>query len=197
MQTVLVGMYVFAVVEAGRPCFENQRIYVYYVLGILTQVGYTLVKFYLMRFHRTYHYWRVILTRPRDSRGYLAYHAGNWETSLEHVHRNEIWIRFFFSVLINEVGLVAVFALLPIQLASSADPMDFVMNCVAAYFIVELDDTDDTEILLPSSKEIREGASFLTRDDMGSTEAVEGFLGSGSVAAPGNREDNVRYGTIS
>jgi hypothetical protein len=47
---------------------------------------------------------------------------------------------------VNEIGLIAVFVLLPIQLASSRDPFDFVLNSVAAYFIVELDDTDEKEL---------------------------------------------------
>eukprot|EP00934_Nitzschia_sp_Nitz4_P001439 Nitzschia sp. Nitz4//scaffold245_size28976//25658//26719//NITZ4_008077-RA/size28976-snap-gene-0.2-mRNA-1//1//CDS//3329543896//1439//frame0 len=141
-QLVLVSMYVFAVYEAGRPCFEDLRIYTYYILGIVAQVGYTRAKFYLIRYHQTYHYWRVMLTLPRDGEGFVPYLE---EGELQRVHSVELWIRFLFSLLINEIGMLSVFALLPIQLAASLDPMNFVMNCVAAYFIVELDDTDEKE----------------------------------------------------
>jgi hypothetical protein len=62
-QLILISCYVFAAYEAGRPCFEDTRIYAFYILGILSQIGYTLTKTYFARFYRTYHYWRVVLER--------------------------------------------------------------------------------------------------------------------------------------
>jgi len=78
------------------------------------------------------------MTRPRSFGALLYRHEGVGKR----IATSELWARFTLSVLVNEIGLIAVFALLPIQLASSRDPFDFVLNSVAAYFIVELDDTN-------------------------------------------------------
>jgi hypothetical protein len=161
-QLILISCYVFAAYEAGRPCFEDTRIYAFYILGILSQIGYTLTKTYFARFYRTYHYWRVVLERATP----LGYSYKS--SAAQHIGRLELWIRFLLSVLVNEIGLIAVFVLLPIQLASSRDPFDFVLNSVAAYFIVELDDTDEKEFLLGDEEEEvppdAENARGLTKD---------------------------------
>ena len=47
-----------------------------------------------------------------------------------------------FSILINQVGMQLLIALLPLQLAGSTNPFDFVLNAVAAYFVIEMDDID-------------------------------------------------------
>jgi hypothetical protein len=163
-QLILISCYVFAAYEAGRPCFEDERIYAFYILGILSQIGYTLTKAYFARFYRTYHYWRVVLERPTP----LLYSYKSSAT--QRIGRLELWIRFLLSVLVNEIGLIAVFVLLPIQLASSRDPFDFVLNSVAAYFIVELDDTDEKDFLLEEGEDEErppdaEATTGLPKDD--------------------------------
>jgi len=77
--------------------------------------------------------------------------------------------RLFLSILINVCGKQVVLYLLPIQLAHSESAMDFILNSVAAYFIIELDDykegkkiiltkeSDETEALLQDGGEVESG----------------------------------------
>ncbi|VEU38990.1 unnamed protein product [Pseudo-nitzschia multistriata] len=51
-----------------------------------------------------------------------------------------IKLRIFLSFLINYCGLTVVLFLLPIQLAHSESAMEFILNSVAAGFIIEMDD---------------------------------------------------------
>jgi len=68
------------------------------------------------------------------------------------VYKRDLLVRFVFSSLINYIGFIAIFFLLPLQLAGDRDSFSFVLNAVAAYFIVELDDTE-TEVSIDCIKE--------------------------------------------
>ena len=56
--------------------------------------------------------------------------------------KRSILMRMILSYATNFVGCLIITALLPLQLAESLKPFDFVLNSVAAYFIIEFDDIE-------------------------------------------------------
>lgn len=56
--------------------------------------------------------------------------------------KRSILMRMILSYATNFVGWLIITALLPLQLAESLKPFDFVLNSVAAYFIIEFDDIE-------------------------------------------------------
>ena len=75
-------------------------------------------------------------------------HACRWIRFLE------LLIRCFCSLVVNTGGLLFITLALPFQVASGPPgaveviPLDFVLNVVAAFFIVEIDNTDPTEFVV-------------------------------------------------
>lgn len=129
-QFCLLSVYLYQVDHGEEPNFSNIDCYFYYVLGALVQVGYNKAKSderegYL-------HYWLTCFVKI-ENRGFVP--------------KLRILGRWFCSFLINNLGCDVIIILLPMHLTQSGSPMDFVLNAVAAYFITEIDDLNDTRVI--------------------------------------------------
>ena len=61
------------------------------------------------------------------------------------INWNSLWIRWFLCTVVNSPGQAVVVAGLPLQAAQRKDPIDFVLNVVAAFYIIEIDKLDPIE----------------------------------------------------
>lgn len=52
-------------------------------------------------------------------------------------------IRYILDLIVNTAGIFYIMIGLPIQVSHKLSPIDFVLNVVAAFYIVELDDIDE------------------------------------------------------
>jgi len=141
-QITLMCLYILAVFEGGRPEFNERRVYVFYCLGSVIQVGYIvgkdLIRQLLFVGSKDLVFWARVLNGSRENE--ITYDwKDRWDNKLT---QPEIWLRMLFSILINQVGMQLLLALLPLQLAGSTNPFDFVLNAVAAYFVIEMDDIE-------------------------------------------------------
>ena len=84
-----------------------------------------------------------------EREGYLHYWLScfaNIETT-GFIPKLRVFVRWFCSFLINNLGCDLIIILLPIHLTQSDNPMDFVLNAVAAYFITEIDDLGNSRVI--------------------------------------------------
>mmetsp|Transcript_2372 Transcript_2372/g.5429 ORF Transcript_2372/g.5429 Transcript_2372/m.5429 type:complete len:548 (+) Transcript_2372:108-1751(+) len=83
--------------------------------------------------------------------------------------------RLFVSILINYCGKQIVLFLLPIQLAHSGSAMDFILNSIAAYFIIEMDDYPGGKTMLLSGRglENKEDERTTSEKTMEDKESIE------------------------
>lgn len=141
-QITLICVYILAVFEGGRPEFKERRIYIFYCLGSVIQIGYIvgkdLVRQLIFINSKGHAFWARMLNNSREN-GITYDWKYRWDNKLT---QHEIWLRMLFSILVNQVGMQLLLALLPLQLASSTNPFDFVLNAVAAYFVIEMDDIE-------------------------------------------------------
>jgi len=159
-QMILLSMYAFNVVDDGKPDLSSQRIYSFYCCGILMQIAYMSGQDVLLKsLHSHFSFWGNALRAARMKNSYsweppahLMYHRphmvltsgsvkgfGN-EATIRLSNSPFLWLRFLCSTVINVGGLNVITLLLPLQLASNDDPLQFVMASVGAYYILGIDD---------------------------------------------------------
>jgi len=159
-QIILLSMYVFNVVDDGEPDLSSQRLYSFYCCGILMQIAYMSGQDVLLKsIYSHFSFWGNALRAARmkntycwEPPKYLMYHRphmvltsgsvrgfGN-EATIRLSNSAFFWLRFLCSTVINVGGLNLITLLLPLQLASNDDPLNFVMASVGAYYILGIDD---------------------------------------------------------
>ena len=160
-QMILLSMYAFNVVDDGKPDLSSQRLYTFYCCGILMQIAYMSGQDVLLKsIHSHFSFWGNALRAARmnnsycwEPPSYLMYHRPHMVLTSCSVRgfSNEatirlspnslfLWLRFLCSTIINVGGLNVITLLLPLQLASNDDPLNFVMASVGAYYILGIDD---------------------------------------------------------
>lgn len=151
-QIILLGMYVWAAYQHGRPQFCVKPIYGFYCLGILTKVQFVVGKGIVTKtLDGNYKYWARLFLTTNDGGSYRL--KSDPKGTLMDLRKSHLWLRFLLSIAVNNVGLHIIWFILPMQLASSGDPFDFVLNAVAAYYITEMDDlAEEKEYELVSNK---------------------------------------------
>ena len=105
-----------------------------------------------------------------------------------------LWLRFLLSSVINIGGLNIITLLLPLQLASSDDPLGFVMSSVGAYYILGIDDYSEPIIykltkrnngrnrgVLGAARMQMEMTKRLTEEDSDALSSEEGIAGEPST----------------
>lgn len=160
-QIILLSMYAFNVVDDGKPDLSSQRLYSFYCCGIFMQIAYMSGQDVLLKsIYSHFSFWGNALRAARTNNSYcwkpptyLMYHRphmvltsgsvrgfGNEATIRLSSNSPFLWLRFLCSTIINVGGLNVITLLLPLQLASNDDPLNFVMASVGAYYILGIDD---------------------------------------------------------
>ena len=137
-QVLLTVFYCAAVWEGGRPCFEETRQVFFYLMGNIVNSAYYLIMadtaIYVHE-HDDHYYWRYTLRAVREKDIVVTKRGRKMRITSEFQWKTRHWM----SVFVNGYLKLAVFSLMPIQVSQSPNSMDFVLNIVAAAFIVELD----------------------------------------------------------
>lgn len=178
-------------------------------MGILVQIGYIYGKGWTLDVTASDDFWVKALATSRLKENLSHYYLLSF-TNLRkpgdsHIDIDgrgvtfskswiQLWIRFLLSKSINTSGLFILFGLLPFQLASSGDPVEFILTAVAAFFIVEIDDQDEAhfgnhETMYPvQKKRPLKPRIFLPLSNAGatSTDFVLQLGGSASIGTRGN-----------
>jgi hypothetical protein len=158
VQFVLMLLYVTGIRTSAKPdleddvdcdyddptatCTKRGDYIYYYTIGVFVQIGYVIgtdqwesnvqsVEFWANAFH-------------------AVYADGTWEPepTIGNKHKMVLYCRFLFGTVVNTAGLVSIMLLLPLQVAvgdPEVVPLDFVLNVVAAFYIVELDDMSEPQ----------------------------------------------------
>ena len=140
-QAALVVIYFMSLLTELKPDFTDIDTFLYYGLGALVQIVYNNTN---EKFGYDDFWFGCYLNFTAYQHG-----ADNTEQSL----RTNLICRCFFSILINVFCRDLITLLLPLHLAHSDEYMDFVLNAVAAYFIIDLDDLDGASIKIEKWKE--------------------------------------------
>lgn len=159
-QLILLFMYAFDVVDDGKPDLSSPRLYGFYCCGILLQIAYMNGQDVLIKsIYSHFSFWGNALRAARtkstykwEPPKYLMYHRphmvltsgsvrgfGN-EATIRLTNSPFLWLRFLCSTIINVGGLNIITLFLPLQLASSDNPLEFVMASIGAYYILGIDD---------------------------------------------------------
>jgi hypothetical protein len=180
-QLILLGMYTLSIMDDGKPDLSDERLYVYYCLGIFIQVSYLSGQDVLYKsFYGHITFWGNVFCAARQGDAYaweppdyLLYNRPRMALSGS-VRRNTsdaptirlhdtfmLRIRFFVSTAVNVGGLNIITLLLPLQLTTSDDPLSFVLSAVGAYYILGIDDYNEkvtyslvTDPQLPAATEM-------------------------------------------
>jgi hypothetical protein len=137
-QGALLGMYAYLIFHEGKPDFASFQTYVFYFLGAAIQM----VKADAWTIKDRSHYMDNLI----NSSNYLHENNAQREETKPHAYLGEYFLRLSAAVLINLFGRDILLLLLPLHLAQSENTMDFVLNAIAAYFILELDDLKETKM---------------------------------------------------
>ena len=142
-QGLLLIMYGYLIVTGDRPDFTKLQTFFFYLLGAAIQMV------------------KADGTTNKDLKEYIescngmAYVMGlSVEESNDFKRAFEFYFRMYTGLLINHLGMDMLLLLLPLQLAQSENTMEFVLNAVAAYFIVELDNLrNEVKFFKPDSNQ--------------------------------------------
>ena len=137
-QGALLGMYAYLIFHEGKPDFASFQTYVFYFLGAAIQM----VKADAWTIKDRSHYMDNLI----NSSNYLHENNAQREETKPYAYLGEYFLRLSGAVLINLFGRDILLLLLPLHLAQSENTMNFVLNAIAAYFILELDDLKETEM---------------------------------------------------
>ena len=141
-QIILIGMYVWGLWLAGRPDFSDPQVYAFYLLGIFLGYAYLIGKeAQLFSKVRSFNFWFRTIHAVTSSKHSITAKDGN----VVEINWNSLWIRWFLCTVANSLGQGLVVSGLPLQVAQRRDPIDFVLNAVAAFYIIEIDDIEPIE----------------------------------------------------
>jgi len=147
-QLILIFVYMWGVGDGDTvdfkgesPNLQDPLICVYYFLGLAVNIC------YFFGSGR----WELLLRQPKFwSSAYVCTIADsqrlwtcNNKSSPFKLNRRSFWLRLVWDVMINGIIAGMILGLVPIQVASAGNPLEFVLDVVAAYLIVELDDISE------------------------------------------------------
>lgn len=144
-QGALLTMYAYLIFKEDKPDFASFQTYVFYFLGALIQM----VKADAWTIKDRSNYMKNLV----HSCDYLREKNRQREEIKLRASFGEKLLRISGAILINLFGRDILLLLLPLHLAQSENTMDFVLNAIAAYFILELDDLKETEMSYSKKKE--------------------------------------------
>lgn len=149
-QITMLILYVWSVFDSGRPPYDSLRGYMFYIVGTFLTVSYVTMNDLQNGRRKDADFWRWFFYYVRtpgalDKGEFLV--EGDEDAKLEKVRPVEADIRYFLDTVINSMGLGVLQCAIPIQVAGDTSPGDFVLNVLAAYFIIELDDADDVTLV--------------------------------------------------
>jgi hypothetical protein len=183
LQFILVFLYVSSVWNSGRPCFANSSQYIYYVLGAI--VGAIYYAFEIISRLKFFQCDKLLWVEMYDAanenlRITFKNHYQDREEEEEEkeectISRWEWYIRRTMSIIINIYAEDLIAAILPLQVAQSEQQLDFVLNVVAAKYILQLDN-HSTWNADPKSFTIHQPA---TQDESGDHHHHDGGVDSG------------------
>lgn len=152
LQFGLTSVYVVSIVEGGRPCFQESRVYVYYLLGLFTKAIYTMSTdtqnydklLYQLTHFRDFNWWEDAATKLRISENKSFYNgissdANDLKEGINQFRVINFWIRFVLSFIVNTFIFDVLYVVVNIEMANSRDGVEFVLNFVAALAITEYD----------------------------------------------------------
>mmetsp|Transcript_3 Transcript_3/g.2 ORF Transcript_3/g.2 Transcript_3/m.2 type:complete len:419 (-) Transcript_3:81-1337(-) len=162
-QYALLIMYAYLIVVEGNPDFSNVNTIGYYILGAIVQVTYDTTNNVIAveEKKREYFCFWIDLMFQLQKKNTLffvelqGFEPDDVEYNYESVMKEktskkleipssiEIKIRIAMSVVVNYVGRNIILLLLPWHLAQSESMMDFILNAIAAYFIIDIDDLQE------------------------------------------------------
>ncbi|KAI2497875.1 hypothetical protein MHU86_16613 [Fragilaria crotonensis] len=177
-QIMLLGMYVWGLWDRGKPDFNEQpRLYAYYYAGMFLLVTYIAGKLsgdkesHLKRYA---HEWRQsiqlggapakrqLANRPSGLFSSPTYWAFfflgvdlleddfRWASEGE-ITMATLLLRYALDTLVNTAGLFYIMIGLPIQVAHNIGPIEFVLTAVAAFYILEMDNSADVHtVVIPN-----------------------------------------------
>lgn len=138
-QLILLAMFVAGLILRGSPPFEESRAYTFYWVGIVIEACYMAGTSHMRTAYDNYAFFVNALRAARQNKT-CVYSTDPKHRYALHYDDINLWARFFFSMVINNSGLMVILLTLPMQLSWADEPTEFVVDAVAALFIVELDD---------------------------------------------------------
>jgi hypothetical protein len=149
-QILLICMYVWGLRNAGRPDFSDRRVYTFYIAGMILGNLYLAGKEALLYSQmRSFKFWCRTIHAMRSSKHSITAKDG----SVVEINWNSLCIRWFLCTVVNSSGLFVVLFELPLQVAQRRDPIDFVLNVVAAFYIIEIDNIDPIELKIVQTEQ--------------------------------------------
>jgi hypothetical protein len=165
-QIILLGIYIWSIYETGMAGLDSlsKNAYRYFYLGVVVQIGYCSGKGFWKRQNQNREFWKTIRKHTWDGKSFHLDHScvhGQHHVVMPRtcrtpwvigVDRDDIdyricWrltVRYCLDTIVNEVGVPTIMLALPIRLAASEEPWEFLANAVSAYYIVTLDDYAST-----------------------------------------------------
>lgn len=140
-QLALLAMFIAGLVLRGSPPFSHKRAYTFYWIGILVEACYVAGKSQFETAFTNYAFF-VNTLRAARSNNKVCVIAGEGGMEQYPLLYNDykLWGRFLLAMAVNNTGFLLIMLVLPMQLSWSSEPTEFVLNAVAAFFIIELDD---------------------------------------------------------
>jgi hypothetical protein len=147
-QLTLIAIHCWGLVVCGRPEFSDRRICACHFVGTFVQIAYVVGKDPWKASGREHVFWsNALFSAETHGRHHWA---TNGNEALEFDTRKcSLKFCFVMSMLVNASGLLFVIMGLPLHACNSRDPLDFVLNVVAACFVVELDDLESAMTCTP------------------------------------------------
>lgn len=149
-QALLICMYIYGLYDSGPPDFTTKKIYAYYCLGIILQFAYS-VKIDIFRKVQDFSvFWAKVSIAFKT----FGYHDDIIRIKEKKVNFDEekllssLVSRQEIDALINLFGTTYIMIGLPIQIARQSNPLDFVLNVLAAFYVIELDDLGEPKELV-------------------------------------------------
>lgn len=149
IQTLFTAMFLYDLIENQLPNFVQRGNYAYFCAAVPLQLVYCVgSQMMSMKKHNVrFNYWETILKSA--SRDGPTIH--DEEKSITTCYSwCEVYTRMFMDSAVNIVGVTLLLLFLPIQLASSENPTEFVLRSMVFLFVVDLDGLRiEKEFVLP------------------------------------------------
>lgn len=171
-QLTLLAMFIAGLVLRGAPPFEERPAYTFYWVGILVEACYIAGKCQLQAPFINYAFFVNALRAARQGKVCVVA-GGDGEMKPKEQYAlvyNDytLWVRFMLSMVTNNTGFLLIMLALPMQLSWSDEPTDFVLNAVAAFIVVDLDDltTPVEYVVMDANKTMANSAGTKTNTSM-------------------------------
>lgn len=144
-QVVLIVMYFYGLYDSGPPDFTSKKIYAYYCLGIFLQVAYSIKNDV---FHDFSAFWTKIKIAESSLDERVMITEANVDIDKSILSLSHFLDRKNWDALINLAGTTYIMVGLPIQIARQSNPLDFVLNVLAAFYVIEFDNLGEPKELV-------------------------------------------------